>query len=49
MARSALIHKLVGTGLGASPPTLRTSALALVYAPLNTVPQHGVEADTPTY
>ena len=33
MARSALISKLVGTGWGASPSTLRTSALALVYAP----------------
>ena len=33
MARSALIHKLVGTGLGRSPSTLRTAALALVYAP----------------
>ena len=33
MARSALIHKLVGTGWGASPSTLRTSALALVHAP----------------
>ena len=33
MARSALIRKLVGTGWGASPSTLRTSALALVYAP----------------
>ena len=33
MARSALIRKLVGTGRGASPSTLRTSALALVYAP----------------
>ena len=32
MARSALIRKLVGTGWGASPSTLRTSALALVYA-----------------
>ena len=34
MARSALIRKLVGTGWGASPSTLRTSALALVYAPV---------------
>ena len=34
MARSALIHKLVGTGGGASPSTLRTSTLALVYAPV---------------
>lgn len=33
MARNALIRKLVGTGWGASPSTLRTSALALVYAP----------------
>ena len=33
MTRSALICKLVGTGWGASPTTLRTSALALVYAP----------------
>ena len=33
MARTALIRKLVGTGWGASPLTLRTSALALVYAP----------------
>ena len=33
MARSALIRKLVGTGWGGSPSTLRTSALALVYAP----------------
>ena len=33
MARSALIRKLVGTGWGASPSTLRTSALALVYTP----------------
>ena len=33
MARSALIRKLVGTGWGASPSTLCTSALALVYAP----------------
>ena len=33
MAHSALIRKLVGTGWGASPSTLRTSALALVYAP----------------
>ena len=33
MARSALIRKLVGTGWGASPPTLCTSALTLVYAP----------------
>ena len=29
MERSALIHKLVGTGWGASPSTLRTSALAI--------------------
>ena len=33
MARSALICKLVGTGLRGNPSTLRTSALALVYAP----------------
>ena len=33
MARSALIRKLVGTGLEGSPSTLRTSALELVYAP----------------
>ena len=33
MARSALIRKLVGTGWGASSSILRTSALALVYAP----------------
>jgi len=33
MARSALIRRLVGTGWGASASTLRTSALALVYAP----------------
>ena len=33
MTRSALIRKLVGTGWGASPSTLRTSTLALVYAP----------------
>ena len=33
MARSALIRKLVVTGLGGSSSTLRTSALALVYAP----------------
>ena len=33
MARSALIRKLVGTGCGASLSTLRTSTLALVYAP----------------
>ena len=33
MERSALIRKLVGTGWGASPSTLRTSALTLVYAP----------------
>ena len=32
MARSGLIRKLVGTGWGASPSTLCTSALALVYA-----------------
>ena len=33
MAQSALIRKLVGTGWGASPSTLCTSALARVYAP----------------
>ena len=33
MARSALIRRLAGTGWGASAATLRTSALALVYAP----------------
>ena len=33
MARSALIRKLVGTAWGASPSTLHTSELALVYAP----------------
>ena len=31
MAHSALIRKLVGTGLGASPSTLRTSALVFVH------------------
>ena len=34
MARSALIRRLVGTGWGASQSTLCTSALALVYAPV---------------
>ena len=43
MASSALIRKLVGTGWGASPSVLRTSALAC------SVPQHGVKADTPAY
>ena len=38
MARSALIRKLVGTGWEASPSTLRTSALALVYAPTMNTP-----------
>ena len=33
MARSALIRKIVDTGWRVSPSTLRTSALALVYAP----------------
>ena len=33
MTRSALIGKIVGTEWGASPSTLCTSALALVYAP----------------
>ena len=33
MARSALIRRLAGTSWGASTPTLRTSTLALVYAP----------------
>ena len=33
MVHSALICKLVGTGWGASPPALRTSAPALMYAP----------------
>ena len=40
MARSALIRKPVGTGLGGIPSTLRTSALALA---------HGAEARTPAY
>ena len=34
MARSVLIRKLVGTGWGASPSTLRTSALAIVFTPI---------------
>ena len=33
MARTALIRRLAGTSWGASTPTLRTSTLALVYAP----------------
>ena len=33
MARSALIRRLAGTSWGTSTPTLRTSTLALVYAP----------------
>ena len=33
MARNVLIRELVGTGWGASPSTLRTSALALVFTP----------------
>ena len=33
MARTALIRHLAGTSWGASTPTLRTSTLALVYAP----------------
>ena len=33
MARTALIRRLAGTSLGASTPTLRTSTIALVYAP----------------
>ena len=33
MVRSAIIRKLVGTGWGASPSTLRTSSLSLVYSP----------------
>ena len=33
MARFALIRRLAGTSWGASIPTLRTSTLALVYAP----------------
>ena len=33
VARSALIRRLAGTSWGASAPTLRTSTLALVYAP----------------
>ena len=51
MARSALIRKLVGTGWRASPLTFGTSALAqhLCMNLLNTVPQHGVEVDTPNY
>ena len=33
MVRTALIRRLAGTSWGASTPTLRTSTLALVYAP----------------
>ena len=33
MARTALIRRLAGTSWGASTPTLRTSTIALVYAP----------------
>ena len=33
MARTVLIRRLAGTRWGASTPTLRTSTLALVYAP----------------
>ena len=33
IARTALIRRLAGTSWGASTPTLRTSTLALVYAP----------------
>ena len=44
MARTALIRRLAGISWGASTPTLRTSTLALVYAPAEYCARCGTEA-----